>query len=100
MHKGLVTLGVLVVAVLFAASTRYGCIHTIQEGYVGVYYRLGRLSTNVLDPGLHFTLPFITTMHEVQVTIQPDYVTNVPCGTNSGVSVSANYCTWLSLCLC
>lgn len=62
-------------------------IHTVQEGYVGVVYRLGSLHSETLKPGLHFTLPLITKFYQVQVTIQTDYVLNVPCGTNSGVNI-------------
>lgn len=62
-------------------------VHTVQEGYVGVVYNLGSLSGETLKPGLHFTVPFITQVYQVQVTIQTDYVLNVPCGTNSGVNI-------------
>lgn len=32
-------------------------------------------------------LPFITTYHEVQVTLQTDQVRDIPCGTSSGVVI-------------
>ena len=59
----------------------------INEGHVGVKYILGSLSTDILEPGLCFTVPLITKLYEVQVTVQTDYVTNVPCGTSSGITV-------------
>lgn len=62
-------------------------VHTVQEGYVGVVYNLGSLEPETLKPGLHLTVPFITRVYQVQVTIQTDYVLNVPCGTNSGVNI-------------
>jgi len=61
--------------------------HTIQEGYVGVVYRFGSLSDQILDPGLHLLIPLITTVYQVQTTIQTDYIRDVPCGTNSGVNI-------------
>lgn len=40
------------------------------------------------DPGLHFMIPFITKYHQIQVTLQTDQVTNIPCGTSSGVMLN------------
>jgi len=62
-------------------------ITVVNEGYVGVIYELGSLSKNILDPGLHLTIPFISQVYQVQVTIQTDYVRSTPCGTNSGVTI-------------
>ena len=73
--------------VLFAAILTNMSIFTVNEGYVGVVYVLGSLSTNILNPGLHFVIPIISTIHQVQITIQTDYVRDVPCGTNSGVTI-------------
>lgn len=39
------------------------------------------------EPGWNFMLPFITTVENVQVTVQTDKVNNVPCGTSGGVNV-------------
>jgi hypothetical protein len=33
-------------------------------------------------------MPFITTMSQVQVTVQTDSVTNIPCGTSGGVLIN------------
>ena len=38
-------------------------------------------------PGFHIKLP-ITTLKEVQVTVQTDSVTNIPCGTSGGVLIN------------
>lgn len=55
-------------------------VHRIEEGHVGVYYRGGALLSTVSKPGYHFMAPFVTTMVPIQVTLQTDEVTNVPCG--------------------
>jgi regulator of protease activity HflC (stomatin/prohibitin superfamily) len=34
--------------------------HTVPEGHVGIYYRLGALLDQYSTPGLHFFIPFIT----------------------------------------
>ena len=39
------------------------------------------------EPGWNFMFPFITTVENVQVTVQTDKVNNVPCGTSGGVNV-------------
>jgi regulator of protease activity HflC (stomatin/prohibitin superfamily) len=62
-------------------------VHRIDEGYVGVYYRGGRLLSSFTEPGFALKIPVLTTMEQVQVTIQTDAVTNIPCGTSGGVLI-------------
>jgi regulator of protease activity HflC (stomatin/prohibitin superfamily) len=62
-----------------------GSIHTIEEGHVGVYWRGGALLSTITKPGYHLKVPFLDTVQEVQVTIQTDKVTDIPCGTSGGV---------------
>jgi hypothetical protein len=33
-------------------------------------------------------MPFVTTISQVQVTVQTDSVTNIPCGTSGGVLIN------------
>jgi len=61
--------------------------HTIGEGSVGVYYRGGRLLTRISDPGWHVKVPFVDRVEQVQVTLQTDKVTDIPCGTSGGVMI-------------
>ncbi len=62
-------------------------IHKIEEGHVGVYYTCGILSTSITDPGYNFFFPFWTRYEMVQVTVQTDQVTEIPCGTSGGVMI-------------
>ncbi|CAM36358.1 Erlin [Caenorhabditis elegans] len=62
-------------------------LHKIEEGHVGVYYRGGALLKAVTNPGYHMHIPFLTTVKSVQVTLQTDEATNVPCGTSGGVLI-------------
>lgn len=62
-------------------------LHTIDEGFVGVYYRGGRLLEETAEAGYHFALPLVTRVEQVQITVQTDRVTNVLCGTTSGVNI-------------
>eukprot|EP01090_Pellita_catalonica_P015438 TRINITY_DN4194_c0_g1_i1.p1 TRINITY_DN4194_c0_g1~~TRINITY_DN4194_c0_g1_i1.p1 ORF type:complete len:387 (-),score=67.13 TRINITY_DN4194_c0_g1_i1:4-1134(-) len=59
-------------------------LHSIDEGHVGMYWVGGALGDDLNEPGYHFMLPFLTTMAQVQVTLQTDTVTNIPCGTSGG----------------
>lgn len=62
-------------------------LHKIEEGHVGVYFRGGALLQQTSQPGYHMMIPFITAYRSVQVTLQTDEVTNVPCGTSGGVMI-------------
>jgi len=62
-------------------------IHKIPEGYVGVYWRGGALLDRMTWPGFHIKFPLITTHATVQVTVQTDKVTNIPCGTSGGTLI-------------
>jgi len=64
-----------------------GGVHKIEEGHVGVYYIGGVLSPKITEPGYNFLTPLLTTYHQVQVSIQTDLVTNIPCGTSGGVLI-------------
>lgn len=64
-----------------------GSLHFIPEGHIGIYTRGGALLAGITEPGQHLTFPLITKVYEVQVTLQTDQVTNIPCGTSSGVVV-------------
>ena len=61
--------------------------HQVHEGYIAVYYRGGAILDSISEPGWHVMMPFLTTFHEVQVTVQTDKVNNVPCGTAGGVMI-------------
>lgn len=59
---------------------------------MGVYWRGGALLNHISDPGYHVKMPFVTTMDEVQVTVQTDSVNNIPCGTSGGVLIHVSCC--------
>ena len=62
-------------------------LHSVPEGYVGVYFRGGALIEGTTDPGFHVKIPLITSVEYVQVTLQTDSVLNIPCGTSAGVTI-------------
>src|SRR3989338_6207395 len=78
----LVLFGLVVVPILIVLSA-----HRVEEGHVGVYWRGGALQNKITEPGFHFKLPVIDQMENIQVTMQTDSVTNIPCGTSGGTTV-------------
>jgi len=60
-------------------------IHKVDEGHVGIYYHGGALVDTFSEPGYHLQMPFYTTTESIQITVQTDAVTNIPCGTSGGV---------------
>jgi len=62
-------------------------MHRIEEGHVGIYFRGGALLPTMSYPGYHMMIPLITSYKSVQVTLQTDEITNVPCGTSGGVMI-------------
>lgn len=65
-----------------------GGLHVIPEGYVAVYFSQGRLLNSLGSPGFSSLIPYLQTYELVQVSVQTDEVTNIPCGTSGGVMVN------------
>ncbi|CAL8468589.1 g8129 [Coccomyxa elongata] len=62
-------------------------LHSVPEGHVGVYWRGGSLLSRVTEPGLRLKVPFLDVHSSIQVTLQTDKVSDIPCGTK-GVMVT------------
>jgi len=62
-------------------------IHRVEEGHVGVYWRGGALINRITQPGWHLKLPALDICENVQITLQTDKVTDIPCGTSGGVMI-------------
>ncbi|UUZ83840.1 prohibitin family protein [Paenibacillus sp. P26] len=61
-----VSVGVLAVIVLIAALNSFS---TVQYGNVGLYKTFGKLSDEVLNPGVHFKIPFVQTIIQVNTQV-------------------------------
>jgi len=72
---------------LFHSTGNALFFHTVPEGHVGVYKRWGAILPAVSSPGLHYLNPLTTTVDFIQITLQTDTVTNIPCGTSGGVTI-------------
>ena len=68
-----------------------GLIHygwySIPEGHVGLVYMYGALTPGTKEPGMHIRIPFVTTVSYVDLRLQTDIVTDIPCGTSGGVMI-------------
>lgn len=82
-----VAFAVVMTVLVPVIGANFGIIHQIPEGHVGVYWRGGAILKTVTEPGFHALIPFITKYEAIQVTIQTDQVTNIPCGTKGGVMI-------------
>eukprot|EP00164_Ancoracysta_twista_P007651 GFYU01010898.1.p1 GENE.GFYU01010898.1~~GFYU01010898.1.p1 ORF type:complete len:330 (-),score=97.51 GFYU01010898.1:59-1048(-) len=78
---------VVLAPILVSVGLMQFAIHRVSEGHVGIYWRGGALLKETTEPGFHAKVPFITHFEEVQVTLQTDHVTNIPCGTSGGVLI-------------
>jgi len=87
MAAGTVALVLMIVASMYMLLLG-GALHSVREGHVGVYWRGGALLPVITQPGLHLKTPLITTWAEVQVTVQTDAVSGIPCGTSGGVMIT------------
>ncbi|XP_068468410.1 uncharacterized protein [Phaseolus vulgaris] len=82
-----------VVALVFvpAASPSFqntlSILHQVPEGHVGVYWRGGALLKTITEPGAEYSVIFFS-YEPVQVTLQTDQVTDIPCGTKGGVMIN------------
>jgi len=78
--------GIAVFMVVFGIAVQYS-LHKVEEGHVGVYFRGGAMLQGMAGPGFHMMIPFLTSVRNVQTTLQTDEVKNVPCGTSGGVMI-------------
>lgn len=81
---GGLALFVLIFGIVLIASS----VHTIEEGNVGIYYRLGSLQEFHSLPGVNWKAPFITTMEEVMVRPATDEIESVSAVTKDGIQIS------------
>jgi regulator of protease activity HflC (stomatin/prohibitin superfamily) len=56
--------------VLLLLVTIVNTVRIVQPGSVGIVVRLGAAQPNALDEGLHFIMPFITNVHDLNIKIR------------------------------
>jgi prohibitin 2 len=63
--KMLISGGILVAVLIIAANS----FSTVQYGHVGLYKTFGKLSDNVLNPGVHVKIPFVQSIIQVNTQV-------------------------------
>ncbi|KAF2325448.1 hypothetical protein GH714_028769 [Hevea brasiliensis] len=84
----LAVLSVIIIPSSPSIQDSISILHQVPEGHVGVYWRGGALLEIITDPGFHLKMPLITQYEPVQLTLQTDQVTDIPCGTKGGVMIN------------
>jgi len=79
--------GLILIVVVAILSFALLGLHKVEEGHVGMYYMGGKLLDHFAEPGFHLLFPGLTTVANIQVTLQTDTVTEIPCGTSGGVMI-------------
>lgn len=67
--KSVVTIAGVALGGLFGVSLLFGSFYTVQQGERGLVFRLGQLES-VETEGLHFKVPFISTVQKVDIRTQ------------------------------
>ena len=65
-------------------------IHVVREGFVGIYFLNGALMDIYTMPGIHFSIPFITRVEQIDVRLKTESITPVEASTNDGVTANFN----------
>ena len=62
---------------IFTSVLMVDSIHTIEEGSIGLYFVQGALDDRISHPGIHWAIPFITTVEEVTIRPKTDTLPSV-----------------------
>ena len=69
-EQSVIKIWVIVVIVAFVVVTFIASIRTVQPGFEGVVVRLGKAQDQALSEGLHFVIPYITSVKMIDTRIQ------------------------------
>lgn len=71
--------------VLFTAVIIVDSVHTIEEGNVGIYFVQGALDDKYTHPGVHWSVPFVTTIEEITIRPQTETLESISTVTRDGI---------------
>ena len=77
--------GVVLFILVFSAVLMVDSIHTIEEGNVGVYFVQGALENEYTLPGVHWSVPFVTTIEEITIRPQTETLEPISTVTKDGI---------------
>jgi len=79
--------GVLVVSTIVIVSLIVSSLHTIDEGYIGVYYKYGALKEATSEPGIHTMQPLVSTVKQILIRPETDTMMTIEAITQDGIQI-------------
>ncbi len=70
---------------IFGIILMVDSIHTIEEGNVGIYFVQGALDEEYTHPGVHWSVPFVTTIEEITIRPQTETLDSISTVTRDGI---------------
>ena len=77
--------GIVLFVVALTAVLMVDSIHTIDEGNVGIYFVQGALGSDYTTPGVHWSIPFVTTIEEITIRPQTETLEPISTVTKDGI---------------
>ena len=77
--------GIVLFVIVFTAVIIVDSIHTIEEGNVGIYFVQGALDDKYTSPGVHWSIPFVTTIEEITIRPQTETLEPISTVTKDGI---------------
>lgn len=82
--------GVSLFLVVFIGVVVADSVHTIDEGTVGIYFVQGALKEEITRPGIHWAIPFVTTVETVTIRPKTDTLQPITTVTRDGITNTFN----------
>jgi len=79
--------GVVVISTIVIVSLIISSLHTIDEGYIGVYYKYGALKDATSEPGIHTMQPLVSTVKQILIRPETDTIMTIEAITQDGIQI-------------
>merc|ERR1711971_1377932 len=77
--------GIFLFVIVLTAVLIVDSVHTIEEGNVGIYFVQGALSNYSTQPGVHWSVPFVTVIEEITIRPQTETLEDITTVTRDGI---------------
>jgi len=79
--------GVVVIGTIVIVSLIISSLHTIDEGYIGVYYKYGALKDATSEPGIHTMQPLVSSVKQILIRPETDTMMTIEAITQDGIQI-------------
>jgi len=79
--------GVVVISTIVIVSLIISSLHTIDEGYIGVYYKYGALKDATSEPGIHTMQPLVSSVKQILIRPETDTMMTIEAITQDGIQI-------------